>query len=239
MTETKWIAGMQPYFFPYIGYFQLINAASLFIVYDDGKMITHGYMHRNAILSPDYSSRQPISINISSGAYFKQINEVELADNTRNIRKMLKTMRHIYSKAPYYKEVMPMLEECMLYKEKNLCRYLVYSLRRVCQYIGINTPFVFSSEVSKEGCGNAEDRIIRLCDHYDMHDLLNPIGGKELYDKIHWADRGVNLSFIHRSDKIRYRQMKEEFVKDLSIIDVLMFCSKDEIKKILEEYSLE
>ena len=235
----KKIAIMQPYFFPYIGYFQLINAVDLFVVYDDGSMIKRGFMSANSLLSSDHRSPLPIRLRVSHGNYLKPIKDVEVADNSFNFEKLLKTIHHNYSGAPYYDDVYPVLERCLRCPERNLTRLLVFMLRQVCDYIGITTPFAFSSEAPKDGAPDAQRKIFRTCDHFGIHHYINPIGGTKYYDKAVFAANGVKLSFLRRSDDICYKQFKGPFVKDLSIIDVMMFNSPEQIRSLLQQFSLE
>ena len=82
------------------------------------------------------------------------------------------------------------------------------------------------------------DKVERICKTLDITDYVNPIGGTAFYSKDDWARRGLKLNFLHRRDSIRYEQFDGEFVPDLSIIDMLMFCSKKEIQQILNEYDI-
>lgn len=236
--QGRKIAVMQPYFFPYIGYFQLINAVDLFVVYDDGLMFEAGYIRRNSIMSHDHQGRQPIILPKNHSTSYRRINETDRADSKKDIRKILTTLKIVYSKAPYLAQVLPMIEDIFNYPERNLVKFLMYELQSVCRYIGITTRFALSSEVSKEGLEHVEEKVFRICDHFGIHDYINPIGGTEFYKKEYWAENGVLLSFIHRNEEICYQQFKEPFVKDLSIIDIMMFNSPEEIRKLLKQYTI-
>lgn len=234
--NSKKIAGMQPYFFPYIGYFQLINAVDLFVVYNDGHMIRQGYMHKNTILGQGAIERHDINLQIRH--YNCLIYEAELIDNSHNFNKMMKTIRHTYKNAPYFRDVMPIIESCLSFDEKNLSTFLVHQLHTVCDYIGITTPFALSTEVPKDGLVHLEEKAFRIFDHFGIHDYINPIGGTEYYDKERWAAHGVKLSFLKRNDDLCYKQFDDTFVEDLSIIDVMMFNSKEQIQELLTQYTL-
>ena len=233
------IGGMQPYFFPYIGYWQLIHAVDVFIVYDDGKMITNGWIHRNRILNTDRKTPCTISLPLKDKSVNHSILEIERTIDGRNMRKMIRAMECVYCRAPHYKEAMQLLRPLLTDEEPNMARYLTHCLQTVCDYLGITTRFVLSSSIDKTGLNHFMDKVERLGKTIGITDFINPIGGKEIYDKTEWERRGLTLSFLHRRDSIRYQQFGEKFVPDLSIIDMLMFCSVEEIRQMLNEYDLE
>ena len=232
------IAIMQPYFFPYIGYWQLINAVDVFVIYDDGRMITNGWIHRNRILDFDGRTPREIRVSLKRKSVSHTIGTMERAQNNRLMKKIVETIRFRYSRAPHYGEVMPLLEQLILNKETNLVRYITHSLQAICNYLGITTRFVISSTIDKTGCEGVVDKVERICKTLGITDYVNPIGGTAFYSKDDWARRGLKLNFLHRRDSIRYEQFGGEFVPDLSIIDMLMFCSKKEIQQILNEYDI-
>lgn len=241
INDSKKIAIMQPYFFPYIGYFQLIYAADLFVVYDDGHMIRSGYIHQNSILGAKADQRVPIKLNIASKRKmnFPQIREMKLSDNVQTFKGIKRAITMRYQKAPYFSKVMPLLEQCLDYEEENLVKFLWHELRLICEYIGITTPLVRSSDIPKPGIEHVQEKVWCLCNHFDIHHYINPIGGKEFYHKDFWAEHGVKLSFLHRNEDLSYMQYHKPFVRDLSIIDVMMFNSPAQIRELLGQYRLE
>lgn len=232
------IAGMQPYFFPYIGYWQLINAVDVFIVYDDGKMITDGWMHKNRILGPDKHTPTTIGLLLKDKSVNHRIFEIERHIDARNTRKIIRSLETTYGHSPHYVETMQLLRPLLNDEEPNMSRYLTHCLHAVCDHLGITTRFVISSTIDKTGLDHFMDKVERLGKTIGITDFINPIGGKEIYDKAEWKRRGLSLTFLQRRDTIRYQQFGPEFVPDLSIIDMLMFCSVDEIRQILDEYDL-
>lgn len=232
------IAGMQPYFFPYIGYWQLIHAVDVFIVYDDGKMITNGWIHRNRILNTDRQTPSTISLPLKDKSVNHKIFEIERTIDVRNVRKIIRALECTYNRAPHYEETMQLLRPLLTDEEPNMALYLTHCLQTICNYLGITTRFVISSTIDKTGLEHFMDKVERLGKTIGITDFINPIGGMEIYDKEEWKRHGLTLSFLHRRDSIRYQQFGEEFVPDLSIIDMLMFCSVDEIRKILDEYDI-
>ncbi|MBO4802247.1 MAG: WbqC family protein [Bacteroidaceae bacterium] len=237
MKQEK-IGIMQPYFFPYIGYWQLIHAVDVFVVYDDGKMITNGWIHRNRILDFDGQTPRTIGVPLKKKSVSHTIGEMERAEDNRQMKQMVEMIKMRYRRAPHYQEVMPMLEELILNDETNMVKYLTHSLRTVCDFLGIKTRFEMSSTIDKTGCEGVEDKAERICKTIGITNYINPIGGTEFYDKDEWAKRGLTLNFLRRRETISYPQFGGVFVPDLSIIDMLMFCSKEEIQNILNEYEI-
>ena len=229
---------MQPYFFPYIGYWQLIHAVDLFVVYDDGKMITNGWIHRNRILDFDGRTPRSIGVPLKRKSVSHTIAEMERADDPRQTNQMVKMIETRYRRTPHYDEAMTLLRPLLENPERTMVRYLTHSLQTICEHLGITTRFILSSTIVKTGLEHVEDKAERICKTLGVMDYVNPIGGTAFYSKEAWAKRGLSLSFLQRRDTIRYRQFCNGFVPDLSIIDMLMFCSKEEIRQLLDEYDL-
>ena len=224
---------MQPYFFPYIGYFQLMEVVDTYIIADDLNYIKNGFINRNSILINNKSFK--ISIHLKGASQNKLINEIEVGENTT---KLLETIRRTYKKAPYFKDVYPLVENILLNKEKNLARFLGNSLMQIAKYLNMKTTILYSSEIDKDNSLMMSERIIDICQKLNKHHYINPIGGTKLYDKEEFLKKGIQLSFLSRSSSLAYKQFNDDFIPDLSIIDVLMFNSKDEISIMLKQYEL-
>ncbi len=224
---------MQPYFFPYIGYFQLVNAVDKFVFYDDVHYINRGWINRNRVLvngKPTY-----ITVQLKEASQNKLINEIDFIDNRS---KIAKTLRFSYKKAPFFGQVWPLIEAVLECKSETISELAAFSVIKTCEYLGINTNFEFSSQKYADTIALRKgDRLIEICKQNKATEYINPIGGTELYEKAEFAEHGINLHFL-RSNPIQYRQFSEIFVPKLSIIDVLMFNSPDSIHKILSEYLL-
>ena len=239
MDDIRHIAIMQPYFFPYIGYWQLVNLADKFVIYDDGNYIINGWINKNRILGQGGFTSQLISIDVSHASPNKKISEMERVIFPAKLRKIESSLEHRYRKAPFYQDSMEVIFPILENRETNLVRYLQFLLEEVSKYLGITTEFYLSSEVEKDGLEHVSDKVFRICNHFGCTNYVNPIGGQVFYDKHDWKERGgVNLQFIRRDDDISYRQFDYDFVPDLSIIDVMMFNSRDEIHDLLNRYTL-
>jgi len=212
---------MQPYFFPYIGYFQLIASVDLFIVYDNIKYTKKGWINRNRILLN--GKAVPYSLPLKSASDSLDVRERELATDFDRER-LVKQLCGAYRRAPYFSQALPMIEEILLQPESNLFRFLRHSLVRICERIGITTPIKASSEIAIDHNLRNRDKVLALCEAVDAGIYVNAIGGTELYSKEEFRARGVELAFL-QSKPFAYRQFDNEFVPWLSIIDVLMFNS--------------
>lgn len=223
---------MQPYFFPYIGYFQLMQAADIYVIADDLNFMKNGYIKKNSIL--DHGAPAAISLQLVGASQNKLINEIEVGAGKD---KLLTGIQRRYAKAPYFKDIFPLLQTIILNEEKNLARYLGSSLMEIADYLDIETTFLYSSEIDKDNSLKFDARIIDVCKRLGANHYINAIGGTVLYEKEKFANEGITLSFIDTKE-IEYKQFDKEFVPNLSIIDVLMFNSKDEIKTMLDQYEL-
>jgi len=227
----KTCAVMQPYLFPYIGYYQLVNASDVFIVYDDVTFIKRSFINRNSILANGESKRFSLPVMGASQNVLIQNLDYAPAD------KLIKTIQHSYSKAPYYQDVIELIANVFTCENRNIAKLNEQSIRMVFDYLGIKKQIVFASELDYDRAANRADRLIALSKMHDCQHYINSPGGKELYDKKYFDKQGIKLSFIE-SKIAPYTQLSKEFVPYLSMIDILMNCSKEEIIKMLSNYEL-
>ena len=226
------IAVMQPYFFPYIGYWQLINSVDIFIIYDDVNFIKKGYINRNNILINNV--KHLFTLALIKSSQNKKINEILIGENNK---KILRTIEQSYLKAPFFHDIFPIIEDIFSNKEKDLSKFLGNSLQIFSKYLDINTKFEYSSMIENDKSLQAQDRLIEISKILNATDYINAIGGEQLYDKNAFSDAGINLSFI-QTELINYKQFNNKFIPNLSIIDVMMFNSKEDIKEMLKKYTL-
>lgn len=227
---------MQPYLFPYIGYFQLISAVDKFVIYDNIEYTKKGWINRNRILLNRKSDC--FTIPLKKNSDYALIIERELADNRKKeINKTINKIKNSYSKAPYFNEVFPMIENIFNYDELNLFNYIEFSLNQITSYLDINTEMILSSKIKVNHNLKSEKKVIAICEALGAKYYINPIGGEELYSKKIFRNNNIELSFL-KSGMISYKQFDNDFVPWLSIIDVLMFNSKETMQVYLNEYSL-
>lgn len=223
---------MQPYVFPYIGYFQLIRDVDVFVVYDDVSFRKRSWINRNRILLNNEAHL--FTLNLCEASSSKRINEIVIGNNQQTL---LKTFRHAYSRAPFFEQAMPLLETLLLHPEPRLDLYLKHQLESLARYLGMHTRFILSSEVEKDNSLKGQDKVLAICDALGADSYTNAIGGQHLYSEEDFASQGIDLKFI-KSHDIRYRQFGGEFVSWLSIVDVLMFNSVPDIRRFLDAYDL-
>jgi hypothetical protein len=229
----KKIAIMQPYFFPYIGYFQLINAANEFVIYDNIEFTKKGWINRNRILVNQADAF--ITLPLKKDSDYLHVKDRYLAD-TWDIerKKMLNRITESYRKAPYFKETYEVIEKCILYEDRNLFKFILHSLQTLMQYLNIKTNLVISSSILVDHQLKSDAKVMAICKERGADMYINPIGGIVLYDKNHFKQNNLELQF-QKSNSITYKQFNNDFLPWLSIIDVMMFNSKEEINKFLSE----
>jgi len=226
---------MQPYFFPYIGYWQLMKVVDKYIICDDVNFIKGGWINRNKILIN--GEDKLINLRMHNASQNKLINQVDVLGNPVYNKELLKTLEVCYKKAPYYDDVFPVIENIITLDEKNLARYLEFSIRRVSEYLSIDTELSVSSTITKNNDLRGQDKVIEICKVIGADEYINAIGGQELYSTEDFAAQGIQLKFL-KTGEIRYQQFKNKFVANLSIIDVMMFNSLEEISELMDDYEL-
>lgn len=235
------LAIMQPYFFPYIGYFQLITATDKFIVFDVVQYIKHGWMNRNRILSPNsLEGWQYILVPLKKNKQHTIIKDVKIFNQKDWLQTILGQLSY-YKKinAPYYNDCIELIFELKKYSYSSLVELNVKSLVLVCNYLDLKFNYEICSQkdLNFENVRDSGDWALEISKSEKATIYINPIGGIYLFDKINFLNNGITLKYLKTKD-IFYRQSKREFISSLSILDVMMFNSKDYIKELLNEYEL-
>ncbi len=230
------LAVMQPYFFPYLGYFQLLHASDVFVFYDDVNYINRGWINRNRILINGRASY--ITVPLVGASQNKKIYEIEIDQNAKWRTKMLRSIEMAYKKAPYFDQVYPIIREVIELDTNQISILAVQSVKEVCKYLGLKRKIEISSLRYPQtlGLGRSE-RIMEIAKLNEFTLYINAPGGENLYEKRDFLMKGIKLKFIY-SNRIEYRQFKNEFVSKLSVIDTLMFNSKSLILSYLNLYKL-
>lgn len=226
------LAIQQPFIFPYIGYWQLLKVSDTFVIFDDVNYVQKGYINRNSILIGGKSHR--FNLELIGASQNKLINEIELVKNNT---KFLKTIFLAYKKAPYFNTVYPILEDILSWPETNLSKFLGYSMEKISDYLQIKNNIIYSSNIEKDSTLKRQDKVIDISKRLEASDYVNFIGGQKLYSKEEFAANGIKLMFL-KTKIIEYKQFNNEFIPNLSIIDILMFNSIEEVNKMLKEYEL-
>lgn len=214
------LAVMQPYFLPYIGYFQMINAVDKFVFYDDVTYIKKGWINRNRVKGGTI-----FTIPLKNQSQNRLIRDTEVLWSSRFISKFLKTIHQTYSKSPYFSEVFSIVEDIINSQPNTISELAIDSVMKFSDYIGIDTEFKVSSE---EEYLKGEDKVINLiniCNQENTNHYINPIGGQSLYDKATFKSLGITLNFIQTQPS-------------LSIIDECFSKSIEELQNELNNYTL-
>lgn len=226
------LAIMQPYFMPYIGYWQLIKAVDTYVVFDDVNYINKGWINRNRLLINGQDHL--FTISLRNASQNRLINEIDIADDFSKLKKQIE---FAYKKAPFFQSLVQLMGPIFDYPEKNLAEFLFNSIKIVCNYLDIKTNLVKSSNVEKNDSLHAESKILNICKVLKAKKYLNAIGGQSLYHRDVFQSNGVELNFL-KSNLIPYKQFENDFIAGLSIIDVMMFNSVSKIRTMLDEYEL-
>lgn len=225
---------MQPYFFPYIGYWQLLNAVDKYVIYDNIQYTKKGWINRNVILANNGTTH--LSIPIKKDSDYLDIRDRYISESYDK-QKVLNQIYSIYKNAPYFQEVFELVRQIIMYEDGNLFSYILYSLREVCRYLCIDTEIIVSSTIDIDHSLRGSEKVLSICKKLQADNYYNAIGGIELYDKKTFKEGGINLSFVN-TFPMRYTQFGDEFCPNLSIVDVMMFNSVDEIGSMLSKYEL-
>ena len=227
---------MQPYFMPYIGYLQLINSVDKFVILDDVQYINRGWLNRNRMLMNN--KELLFTLPVKKAARNLKINERFFVLNFKDeTDKLKKSLYYAYHKAPYYNEVEKILCDVFNYNNLNVSEFITNSLKIICKYLDIKTLICISSQISQNQALKKQEKIININKIMNSTIYINPIGGMQIYYKDAFENKNIALNFI-KTNNIIYKQYDNEFISNLSIIDVLMFNSKEEVKKFLNEYEL-
>lgn len=231
----KSIAIMQPYFFPYIGYFQLIKAVDLFVMYEDIQYTKKGWINRNRFLLN--GKEKVFTLPLKKASSFLSVMNREISADFKKDR-FLNQLREAYRQAPYFEKVFPCIEKIVLQNESNLFAYIRNSILNICKYLMIDTEIITSSAVQMNSLLRGKHKVMTICKSVDTDIYINPIGGQEMYSKQEFSVQGIELKFL-KTKTIEYKQFSNEFVPWLSIIDVMMFNSVDDIADfLLSDYEL-
>lgn len=229
------LAIMQPYFFPYLGYWQLMNIVDRFVIYDDVNYIKRGWINRNRILingEPRY-----LTVPVSNASQNKRICDLTIDDSGNWRGKVLKSIEGAYRKSPWFDEVFPVLQDIVQYNERGLADYLRYQLFRLAEFLGIGTVLIGSSRQYANADLSGQARILDICRRENADAYLNAEGGMALYDSSAFIEVGLSLQFIRMNPK-EYAQRAATFVPNLSIVDVLMAIGSGRVRESLADFSL-
>jgi hypothetical protein len=231
------LAIMQPYIFPYIGYYQLIHSVDKIVMYDDVNFIKQGWINRNRILldNKDFLFTVPLA----DASSFRTIKKTYINNNIYNQwkKKFLTTLTLAYKKAPLYRQVYPIIETILDADYISIADLARESLKDTCSFIGISTQFINSSSIYGNENLKGQERVIDICSKEGANVYNNAIGGKELYSKEEFEKHQVSLKFV-KPNEFKYDQFNKGFIPHLSIIDAMMFNEASQIQELINNYDL-
>lgn len=225
---------MQPYFLPYLGYWQVMSAVDRFVVYDNIQYTKKGWINRNRFLRNGADAY--FTLPVKAGSAFLDIAERAIADDFEPAA-MLRQWASAYRNAPHFAEVFPVLEAIVTAPTRNLFEFLLNSIEATADHLGIRTPIVVSSRIAIDHDLRSEHKVIALCRALGANAYVNPIGGRDLYSRTEFAESGIELRFL-QPRPADYPQFGGPFVPALSILDVLMFNSRNSVRRMLGDYDL-
>lgn len=233
------LGSMQPYFFPYLGYFALIKHSDRFVFFDTPQYIRHGWCNRNRILKQDGTPTY-ITIPIRKAPYDTPINKT-LIDNGSNWRGRLYGQLDVYRKiAPRYRQVRAFLEEILSPEYDSLSLLCIETTKAVCSLLGIESEFSVFSEMNLalEEVHAPDEWALNTAKALGYDCYVNPPGGMSFYSREKYEASGVRLEFLSLNLREYSQGSAREFVPGLSVIDALMFCETDEVYNMLDDYEI-
>lgn len=239
MHKIEKLAIMQPYFFPYIGYYALIHAADAFILFDTPQYDRKGWMHRNRILKPNRSDWQYFNAGTIKADRFTSIKDIRLKDDDGWKQKIFDQLEHYKKVAPYFDQTMQLIDETISNSTSRLVDLCRASLTNVCKYIQLDKPILIYSDLDLGIPANTQagEWALKICEELNAKIYINPPGGREIFQKQDWLDRGISLNYLEHNLPV-YNQRNADFIPGLSIVDILMFNSPSEIISMLKNYQI-
>ncbi|VEH18521.1 WbqC-like protein family [Chryseobacterium nakagawai] len=230
---------MQPYFMPYIGYLSLIKHSDLFILFDPVQFIRHGWIERNRILKQNEGWLY-IQVPLVKSGRDTLIKEC-LIDNSQDWKGKILSQLQIYKKqAPYYYKTVQLLKEIFEGEYDTITALNKASLEKICNYLGFPKELPVFSEMNLEieEPNSPDEWALNICKKLDgkIH-YINPIGGLEFFDTEKYTNQNIDISF-QKMIPVHYDQKRTPFEYGLSIIDVMMFNSPEEINNMLDQFEL-
>lgn len=234
LPEGLRVAIMQPYFLPYIGYFQLMSAVDVFVIYDNIKYTKKGWINRNRFLLNGEPTE--FALPLKKDSDFLDVRDRRLAADFDST-KILNRFQAAYRKAPQFEAIFPQVEAILRHPESNLFDFIHHSVQWVARVLDLRTRLVVSSTLDIDHGLKGQDKVLAVCECLGARSYINAIGGQELYDGASFEARGMELRFI-QSLPHEYRQFSGTFVPWLSILDVLMFNPVEEVRELLGRFDL-
>ncbi len=226
---------MQPYLFPYLGYVQLMQAADVFVVYDNAQFMKGGWINRNRILAAN--GPQTFTLQLSGASANKLINQIDIGSNGP---KILRTIEQTYAKAPHAAETLAFVERCFAFSDSNLAAFIANSLAELANLLDVTTQFRMASSLAFDNEKPAQEKVLSMCAALGATHYINAEGGRELYSHAPFNEAGIDLKFlVHTPTEYSQRRRGAAFEPRLSVIDALMNIGPTGIQGLLDDFTLE
>ena len=228
---------MQPYFLPYLGYWQLMNAVDRYIILDDVPFIRRGWIHRNRI--QNHGETQWLTIPITGASQNRKICELDLARSERVWHKLRRSVQLAYCHAPQYAQGKTVFDRILNFSEDNLSLFLSNSIYEITSYLAIDTEIVRASDLKYDRSLRGSERILELCGRMGADSYYNAVGGQALYNAEQFVGRGITLRFVRMNEKLVYPQGRHNFCPGLSVLDAMMYNDVEQMQLLLSQFTLE
>jgi hypothetical protein len=225
---------MQPYFFPYIGYFQLIAHSDLFVFHDDVQYIKAGWINRNRIVNDRRACW--ITLPVLRAAHDRPIKDRYYVSNSAPRNRLLRRIAASYRTAPFFGDIYPLVEEIMGFADANVATFNIHLIRRVAAHLKIRTPFLLSSKLEKNNSLAGQERVIEICRRLGATQYVNLIGGRKLYHRDRFSREGLELGFLKPA--VLGGADHADSALPLSIIDDLMHKDENVQASALRDYRI-
>jgi len=231
---------MQPYVFPYIGYFQLIQHADKWVVFDDTQYISKGWINRNRILHPDKNKEwQYFTIPVKKHSRGSRIKDIKINEDVSWRDEFLGKLTSYKKKAPFYSDTVAFVDDCIRFNCATLSEWVVHTLEKTCKYLNIPFDYTIFSEmkINTDKIEHAGQWALEISSAMDADEYINPPGGYTIFNENEFRERNIELSFL-KPDLTSYTQRREGFVPGLSIVDIMMWNDRDKIHEMLSDYEI-
>lgn len=239
------LGAMQPYLFPYLGYFQLMDAVDQYYFCGSVQYIKHGWINRNRIITnKKLGETSYFSFSVAKDDYTKRINERYYSNLKADKEKLMRNIYQTYKSARNFQEAYYIIEQAMDCENENVAYFNMNANYIIAKYLGVAEKIHAIDSVTDKNFWekfykhNYEERMIYICKYFNCDTYVNAIGGMELYHKETFEKNGVNLGFIQMLNDVEYMQWENDFISNLSIIDVIMHNDREETRKLLKKYTI-
>jgi hypothetical protein len=235
--EIMRVAIMQPYFWPYLGYFQLIDYADIFVIYDDIKYVKKGWINRNRILIN--GKDEYITLPLKKDSDYLDVRQRRLSDDfAKEAECILRRLLGAYRKAPYFEPTIELAERCLRYPNHNLFDFILHSICSLIEILGIQTEIVISSSLVIDRSLHGQDRVLATCESLGATEYINLPGGRNLYSRNDFNSKNMTLHFLDPELPSYKQSSNSEFIENLSVIDALMWIGASNVKQNLKCFTL-